>query len=135
MKPTYQHICSTVGRLAQHIIRWIGHVSSYIQNSNVFYLALVGANIAFFELTLSISRKGYQIFNRGENYEELPPQDQYRKCLYLGASFIAGLGGCNWVFCKILQMTSPLWKIIAVSTVTNFGYLCFKSYNINSNAQ
>lgn len=124
----YEYAWKVADQWAQHTVRWLDSASFYLQNHSLAYLALIGANLIFFEVAIAISRLGNNLFSRcNGDYEGLQGGEGYAYSLGLGGLFAATLGVSNWVFCKMLRIPLAGWQVTAVSVATCFFYLCYKS--------
>lgn len=125
----YQYVYQIAGQLAQHTVKWIDKASVYVQYPPISYLALISANILFFEVALSICRLTNCIFNCCRTKDEdLQHREQRWRSIGLGMLFIATVVGTNVVFCRALRVPLSCWKVVAVSCGTHFTYLCIRSY-------
>lgn len=125
----YDSIYQIVGQLAQYTVKWINKASLYIQNSPTAYscIALIGANIVFFEVALTICRVANCLFNCFHAYKNLQRDGQRLLSFSLVGLFVSTLTGANWVFCKTFCLPIACWKATAISFTTQCVYLCCRS--------
>jgi hypothetical protein len=123
-----ESIWQSVGQWAQYSVKWIDSASSYVQSSPQAYLALIGANIIFFEVAQAVSRFANFLFSQClGNFDQLQSDEKCARSLALGLIYVITLGGANWAFCKMLRIPLSPVKVMIVSVVTCCTYLFCKT--------
>jgi hypothetical protein len=133
VKQAYKFCSKHAHQWYHYTVRQINTASLYLQNRPLTSCAvLFGANLVFFEVTLSICRLICKILDRYNAYHDLSAREQSFRCLVLNGGVVGIVVGANWGFCKILQLPLSFWKISAISSTTCIIYflikLWFKDY-------
>ncbi len=121
------YVGEAAGQWAQHIVKVIDGVSLYLQNPSLAYLALIGVNIAFFEIAVQICRVVNFLFNLIENYEEAQHPERCLRSLVLGAVFVSIIGVGNWAFYSRLRLPISKATTVAVNVLSCMAYFIYKS--------
>lgn len=136
IKQAYQ-FCSKHARQWYHYsVRQINTASFFLQDRPLTSSAvLIGANLIFFEVTLSICRLICKILDRYHAYEELSDSDKSIRCLALKGGVIGILAGANWGFCKAMQLPLSFWKVSLLCSTTCIIYFLVKLWCKDSEPQ
>jgi hypothetical protein len=128
MQWAYESIWHSLGQWGQQSVKWIDSASLYLQKGPQAYLALIGANIIFFELALAVSRLANFLFNQCQgDFGDLESDEKTARSLVLGLVYVITLGGANWAFCNMVRLPISPLKVTVVSILTCSAYLFYKT--------
>lgn len=124
--PPVSTICPLFSLSTESVAEFVGRLLNrtyvFIKTQPGAYLALIGANIAAFEIALAVCRFVNHFFCTDASSRELSEGQDWNFTLL----FTTIVGGIVYACCKRLDLPLSIWKVIGVSFATNFIYLCCK---------
>lgn len=117
----YTYTSYAAEKVIQHAKVCLNRTYAFIQTQPGAYIAVIGVNLVAFNIALVMCRFVNCIFCKNEENTE---QQRQNWCFTLLFTTIVG----SSVYACHRQMGLPLtaWKVVGVSLVTNFIYLCCK---------
>jgi hypothetical protein len=122
----YAHLSYSTEKLIEHAGKIFNRTCVFIQTPPGAYLALIGANLAAFEVALTICRVVNCVFCKNASEDESIEQHE-RQHWSFALLFTAIVGGSVYACSNRLSLPLSSWKVIGVSFATNFIYLCCKT--------
>ena len=116
-----------VVKWANYTVSLISATSPYLQSTFRASLVLIGLNIAFFELSLAISRYINRLLNLVELYQDSSDMAKAARSFLLGSVLVLTIGGANHLTRQLLRLPLPVWKIAGIGLLTNLIWLIVKT--------
>lgn len=122
-----EHIHFAVATWLNYTVRWISTFSPHVEGTFRSIAAVIGLNLAFFEVALLIHKGINATCNFCYPYEELSDRGMAARRGVLGCTFILMIGGANHAFRQMLNIRIPVWAHACIGLATQATWLVLRT--------